>query len=357
MQLTHETFDMMILATPYIVVVMAIVALLLFVFRCHKSAVALTFVTLLLNGLTEQVPLRMKRDVPTVKPAGTLRVLEYNVCGKVEYAPIHGSAEFLQFFDDTDADFVFLPENTIGVTTLLEAKMQQDYPYSLHQFPEFEAVARSYADFTLYSRFPLSDYKNYKVDYKQLLIEHPYLDSLSVVQLGTHFMAYEATADVNGQPVTLLHVHMRSNTYDTAMANGNGRRQQASNIYERLQIGYAYRELEAKVIRDSLRNCPNPLLICGDFNDVCGSHSLRIIQDCRRNNVHSWHRDRLSDAWWEGGQGFGFTYVDQHLYLRLDHILYSRDFLLQAVSVPDVPPFSDHLPLIADFLLDPLTEP
>lgn len=350
LQLTHETFDMLILAMPAVVVVLAVTATLLLLFRRLRGAAVTAVLLLLANSWTEQIPVHWQREMPDQKPASTIRILEYNVCGKVEYAKIHETPEFLDFFTRMDADILFLPENTGGVVPKLEAKLKSDYPYSLHSFPEFESKDFRYADYSIYSRYPLSNYRNYQVDNKKLLQEHPYLDSLAVVSLGTHFMAYEVTADIQGQAVTLLHVHMRSNSYDSARANADGRRQKAHNVYDRLLVGYAYRAAESQVVADMLRDCPNPLIICGDFNDLSGSRSLRVMQNCRRDNIHSDHRDRLRDAWWEGGLGFGFTYVDQHLWLRLDHILYSKEFDLQSIRVLDEP-FSDHRPLVADFVM------
>lgn len=347
--LTHETWQMAILAAPIVVVALAIVTLLLFVFRKNRLALLSAIVTLLLNGFTEQIPVRLRRDViPEKKEQGVLRILEYNICAKAEYYPIHHQPEFTDFIIDQNADLLFLPENTAGVAVDLESRLKAAYPYSLHDFEEFERTGSVYADYSIYSRYPLSNYRNYKLDNHRLLEQHPYLDSLSVMNMGTHFMAYEVTAQIEGQAVTLLHLHMRSNSYDTARSEGNRRRQKAHNVYDRLLMGYAFRAEEARIVADSLRNCPNPIIICGDMNDLSGSYSLRTMQDCRRENIHEEHRDRLRDVWWESGQGFGFTYVDQHLWLRLDHLLYSKEFRPKGVSIPRVP-FSDHRPLVADF--------
>lgn len=350
MQLTQETIDMMILAAPLLVVALPVVALLLFLFRCFKSGFVLLAVAVFLNCWLEQIPVNLiRQDVPAKKEAGTLRIFEYNICAKAAYYQMHRQPEFVDYILGQDADILFLPENTAGVSVELEAALKNAYPYSVHSFREFETTSGAYADFTLYSRYPLSDYKNYKLDNDSLLREHPYLDSLAVKRLGDHFMAYEATADVNGSPVTLLHVHLRSNLYDDAKAEGEGKRQKVHNVYDRLLVGYAFRAAEARVIAEMLGNCPNPLIVCGDFNDFSGSRAVRAIQNCRRSNVHAEHRDRLNDAWWEGGFGFGFTFSDQHLRLRLDHILYSKEFQLQAVDVPKAP-YSDHYPLVADFV-------
>lgn len=352
--LTHETWQMAILAAPAAVVALTFVTLILAIIRRQRWALVLAVVTLALNSATEQIPIRMRRDVtPSEKGESTIRVFEYNICAKAEYYPIHHQPEFVDFVLGQDADLLFLPENTAGVAVDLEQRLKEAYPYSLHSFKEFEYPRSSYADYSIYSRFQLSDYRNYKLDNKQLLADHPYLDSVAVMDMGTHFMAYEVTAQIHGRAVTLLHLHMRSNSYDTAKSEGNRKREKAHNVYDRLLMGYAFRAAEARIVADSLRNCPNPVLICGDMNDLSGSYALRTMQDCRRNNIHEEHRDRLRDVWWECGQGFGFTFVDQHLWLRLDHILYSKEFKPKGVSVPRVP-FSDHRPLVADFELEPI---
>ena len=351
MQVTQETFEMAILAAPFVVLAFAGIALVLLVFRKWKAALVLAFLALLVNGCTEQIPLRFSPELSDVKPAGTLRILEYNICGKVEYVPKH-QQPFLDYVKNLDADFLFLPENTPGTSHGFEKMLRTTYPYSLHDFPEFEKLSAIYADLTIYSRFPLSNFRTYRLNMEQILRDYPYLDKDDVEFVGSYMIVYEATADVDGSPVTLVHVHLRTNSYDTAMNKSTGKRQKVHNIYEKLQFGYAYRGLESRSIADSLRNCPNPLIVCGDFNDLSGARCVRTIQNCRSNNIHPNHRDRLNDAWWRGGRGFGFTFVEQKLRLRLDHILYSKEFDLQAVRV-DTVSYSDHRPLIADFKFNP----
>lgn len=348
MPITQETLDMMILAMPVLLIGMAIIALLLLCFRCWRTACALLIAALSLNSWLEQIPCHIITEpLPIVKPEGTLRVLEYNVCGKSEYAPLHGE-EFLDYVRSVDADVLFLPENTGGVCTGLENMLRQEYPHSLHDFETFEKEC-GFGDYSIYCRYPLSGFKNHKLDLQQLLVEYPYLDTLEVKRESRNMMVFEATADVDGTPVTLVHVHLRTNAYDSAIEKG-GKRQKIKQLYEKLMFGYAFRKAEAEAMADSLANCPNPLIVCGDFNDFSGSRCIQTIQDCRRNNIYPDHRDRLRDAWWDGGCGMGFTFVDLGLYLRLDHLLYSKEFRLRAVDVPRKP-YSDHCPLIVDLEL------
>ena len=390
---------MIILLAPILITALAVLSLLLLLLRRWRSACVALLLTLALNACLEQVPLHLptlsiiaRPSAPSVpvsdsawsplssdsipvsdrawsplssdsvpvsdhawspsiqvaRPA-SLRVLEYNICGKVEYVPQHGRP-FLDYIRSVDADVVFLPENCIGTCWALDSLLRAMYPHSLRDFPEFVQSIPQYPDLTLYCRYPLTSYRRYRLSLDELQAENPFMTPDELKRQGADLMAFEVTADVHGRPVTFLHLHLRTNGVEGAKDGARGRRSLVRRLYDGLRFGYAFRAKEAEVIADSLRDCPHPLLIAGDFNDLSGSYALRAIQDARHDNADLHHRDRLRDAWWEGGFGYGFTFDDQHLLLRLDHILYSQEFQLLDVSAPAVP-FSDHRPLIADFVL------
>lgn len=352
-------YDMLILAAPVAVIGFSCLTLLLIVLRKWRWALSMFFITVVLNCWTQQIPLNLHRTVakaltpvhkafPDYKEEETLRIFEYNICGKVEYVPVHGE-EFINYVLGLNADILFLPENHPWTANELDDTLKARYPYYMQMF-EHDYVW--VGEHSIYSRYPLSKPRFYTLDFEKIIRENPTLDTLFIRRLGSHPLIYEAEADINGHPVTLVHLHLRSNSYDDAKANGSGRKQKVHNIYENLKFGYTYRRYESQLLYDSLWQCPNPLIVCGDFNDLSGSHALQKIQNCREKNPDLQHRDRLQDAWWEGGTGFGFTFDDQHLLLRLDHLLYSKEFELQQIDVPDVN-YSDHRPIVADFKFYP----
>ena len=212
---------MAILTAPFVVLAFAGLALVLLVFCKWKAALVVAFLALLVNGCTEQIPIRFSPELPDAKPAGTLRILEYNICGKVEYVPKH-QQPFLDYVKNLDADLLFLPENTPGTSQRFEKMLRTTYPYSLHDFPEFEKLSAIYADLTIYSRYPLSNFRTYRLNMEQIMRDYPYLDKDDVEFVGSYMIVYEATADVDGTPVTLVHVHLRTNSYDTAMSKSKG---------------------------------------------------------------------------------------------------------------------------------------
>lgn len=340
--LVPELKDVLILAVPEVLVVLAGIAVLCAGMRWWRAVCVVLLCAVGLNIYTEQVPLAHPfHAVPQEKPEGALRIMSYNICGKKEYAECHKTEEFLSFIRRTEADFLFLPENTEGTAPVLCAMLDSLYPYSLKMFPEFHPHKSSYEDFTLYSRYPLTGYKNYHYNNEEILARFPYLDKVAVKGLGDRFLAYEATADVNGQPVTLLHVHLHSNRYGAEQMSELKEKKEAKKMFDNLLAGYVYRKVESETIVDSLRHCQHPLIIAGDFNDLSGSDCIRRLQTLQAE------RGGLSDAWWQAGFGFGFTFAAQQLRLRLDHILYSADFRVRAIDVPHVR-YSDHYPLIVD---------
>ena len=58
MQVTQETFEMAILAAPFVVLAFAGLALVLLLFLKWKAALLVAFLALLINGFTEQIPFR-----------------------------------------------------------------------------------------------------------------------------------------------------------------------------------------------------------------------------------------------------------------------------------------------------------
>ena len=102
--------------------------------------------------------------------------------------------------------------------------------------------------------------------------------------------------------------------------------------------GCKNRASEADSINKAICAEKNPLIVMGDLNDVSGSYTISRIKDIG-----------LSDAWWEGGLGYGSTFHNKWLRLRLDHILYKDSKLdLQYVKVIDSD-LSDHNALVAGF--------
>ena len=78
--------------------------------------------------------------------------------------------------------------------------------------------------------------------------------------------------------------------------------------------GYIYRKKEADAIYKACIREKRPIIVMGDLNDLSCSPPVKRIEGLG-----------LKDAWWEGGCGYGATYHDGWLRLRVDHILYDEE--------------------------------
>lgn len=115
----------------------------------------------------------------------------------------------------------------------------------------------------------------------------------------------------------------------------------SSDKWGGLKEGYRNRTLEADAIYEALQHESYPAIVMGDMNDISGSYTLGRIESAG-----------LTDAWWKGGFGYGTTYHDHGLRLRLDHILYDEERLtLSDVKVIDTDA-SDHNAFVGGFRIE-----
>jgi len=103
------------------------------------------------------------------------------------------------------------------------------------------------------------------------------------------------------------------------------------------------RLLEANLLAGYIKNEHGPTLLTGDLNAPVQSLVCRPLFDAG-----------LRDAFSAAGTGYGYTYGNytrvRHPYVRIDHILVSREWKVQHCWVGNSTG-SDHCPVIADLLL------
>lgn len=334
---------MWVIAVLPTIVALWCLSLLSFLLRWWKTGLVFLLIGCAANWYTQSIPLNpltWRRVKVENKEEGTIRILEYNICHKDNYLKynLEHYQELADFILSKNADILILPEHMGPFEQKLDSILQSQYPHS------FATTLRTgYEEESVFSRYPITSCRNYRMNTDRILERHPDADSTFVKNSYGGTMIYQVDLDVNGDAVTLIYVHLRSNNFDHAKGEADRRRDKLRNVLDQMHSNYAYRAAEAEAICDSLADNQNPKLICGDFNDVSGSYVLRTLQQTLG----------LRDAWWERGLGPGFTFDDQHLLLRLDHLLYSSHFDLLGVSLLNEASFSDHEPLLFDVKLRP----
>ena len=147
----------------------------------------------------------------------------------------------------------------------------------------------------------------------------------------------KATIAVSVDSVHIFGVHMVSNYNDGKLGKqvGNG-----TLSFERYKIAQGLRCIQAHWIKNAVIESKHPVIVMGDMNDFNCSAPLDTLTSCG-----------LRDAWWEGGNGYGCTFHDGWLRLRIDHILHSKGLNLESIKVINSD-LSDHNPVVAGFSIE-----
>ena len=147
---------------------------------------------------------------------------------------------------------------------------------------------------------------------------------------------------LNGKIIRFYNVHLKSNfislqTHEFDMKEDFFSKaifDYSYHVVKNLKTNSQIRVRQAEELAAHISECPYPVIVCGDFNEVPLSYPYRIISK------------GLKDAFHEKGRGFGFTYAGKIPGLRLDYVLVSPEIEIVDLRIRK-DKLSDHYPLIA----------
>jgi len=213
-------------------------------------------------------------------------------------------------------DLLCLQELNPRLAEDLVARLAGDYPYYV-LLPE-----EGTSGLGLFSRYPLHDVGE---------IPDP------AWQHG----AQTATITVAGRPVLVLNVHA------TPLIFAFDPEYSAADVVER----YREREEEARLWRDWAAQHDGPVIVAGDLNATDQNLSYRLLAA------------GLQDAHRQAGRGLGHTWPAYRWWLgrilvldrlwRVDYVLASEDWQVASSRVGPWDGRADHLPVVADLVLEP----
>ena len=313
-----------VLLAPLAIIVLLLVGITFFILRLWFLGGALFASMIVLNSYTETFPLHIYHR--RANGRCFIRILSYNVNRAYSFSENHGTInELTDFITLQDPDVVALQEYNQLLYPELRSRLHEDYPYEIQEGNGCQRFR------SVFSKYPISNFK-------QLQAEEDI--SKTAINLPICVM----TINVDGILIQLVNCHLMSNNFSVFMREYGGDIWKSfmpslTKLVRLIDNGYAVRRMQAVIATDYLvTSDKNRQIVCGDFNDICGSTTMR-----------SFKRAGLSDAWWKGGLGYGHTYHGMGLRLRLDHILFTRKSMkLINVYVPHSY-CSDHDPIVCDF--------
>ena len=243
-----------------------------------------------------------------------LKVVTWNVhCLKgTEYERQKGIAELIL---KEDADFVLLNEFNQDSCKVVDSLLRVRYHYTE------ESRSHKKCGDIFYSKYAIFNSGRIKAPEK-----------------GIPYQVFKATITVGRDSVQIFGVHLMSNQYDGSNLRKKNDLENNCNLsLTKYDVGQEKRCLQAEWTGVEVLTSKHPVIVMGDMNDFNQSKPLNILTSYG-----------LRDSWWEGGNGYGCTYHNGWLRLRIDHILHSDKLKLQNIKVIDTN-LSDHNPVIAGF--------
>ena len=214
-----------------------------------------------------------------------------------------------------DADFVQLNEYNQDSCLVIDSLLKAKYPFTE------EHRSHTLSGDIFYSKRVMSNSSH----------EHP-LAGIIGLQI------IKATTSIGCDSVQIFGVHLASNHYNDSIVERGGRLMgNKKQVYEWYKKSQTSRCFQAFLTKKEVIKSMHPVIVMGDMNDFSCSAPLDTFSTCG-----------LKNAWWKGGNGYGCTFHDGWMRLRIDHILYSEKLKLCGIKVIETD-LSDHNPMVAEF--------
>ena len=337
-----------VLAYPFLLGLAVFLGLMWVVVRRWLHSIVV-WVAILLTWPTFSVvcPFNIKEHKYTAQEDSTkFKVLTFNVENfHVKYSgddkkDMEDASQTIRYILDQDADVVLLQEaslstdfNNLKVSPKLMKELKTKYPYRDH----------GYHDQVIWSKHPYEPVVDDSIKNGFASPDDPVSNY--------HFAARAFDVLIPGHSVRFFNLHLQSLSlshedrqfYENitnlkAKTETKDLKQSSKSIYSKLKTAFVKHTEEAKIIRQVIDLSDENVIVCGDFNDVPASYAYRMILG-----------NDLADAWVKCGFAPTTTFNSNHLFFKIDHMMYRGD--MQAVEIHrDKAGCSDHYPLVTTFV-------
>lgn len=256
-----------------------------------------------------------------------VRILSYNV-GRFQLGKGSGFRGQQGMQACMDSVERFIRETGADIVCLQEVDLNGEYDvngFFKKHFPEYNAGyfmfvndEGSYGNVTL-SRFPISGKGRLQFDKSSNLAIYTDLkvrEGATVRVYNCHFESYN---------ISLARLAKSWNRDSTIVRDTE----------EKIKKSILMRPVQVNQVMSDIEECPVEAIVAGDFNDNPMSYTYHRLRKGRR------------DSFVEAGKGFGATYSALWPLIRIDYILYPKDFVAVSHQTPRLP-YSDHFPVVTE---------
>ncbi len=245
-----------------------------------------------------------------------LRVLTWNV-HRAGIVDTNQQVEMAKVIVEQNADFVQLNEFTLDSCRVLDSLIRHYYQHVEDVNANLLSGDIIYSKKKLYISGQKNDIENSK----------------SVPNIAASILCGRDTVSIVG-------VHLTGNNDSVTKRIVKSRKLDFfRHSYQLYKLRSEDRKFCAHYLKQWAIECPHPMIIMGDMNDFSVSAPMDSLRDAGMKN-----------AWWEGGLGYGATFKQGWMRLRIDHVYYNDQLKLKDVRVVNSN-LSDHKILVADFSL------
>lgn len=292
------------------------------------TALGVLTIIICLPSLSQAIPLGVSKKASP--GAETFTIISWNILHTEDIRkPDYPGNRAVEFLVNSDADIIcfaelynFTPKELRKASRALIDSLTTIYPYK---------AGFNSSDIKVISKYPVKrmrmsyhDISGYRFDFFKV-----YLPQDSLVVAMTHLYSY-GLSDEERNVVTEI------KSMETAKESV---REFKGSILHKMKTAFRKRADNATELRGALDEIPlsQPLIVCGDFNDVPASWTYNIIRG-----------DDMKDAYSETNFGPAFTYNLHRFYFHIDQMLYRGNIKALDLKVGKINT-SDHYPLIGTF--------
>lgn len=167
------------------------------------------------------------------------------------------------------------------------------------------------------------------------------------ISFGENTMNKVIYADIkiNTDTIRIYNMHLQSmHIREDELINTEDFQMGFKHLVSNLKNGFIQRARQIRILKEELKTCPYPVILCGDLNDLPYSYAYREL-----NND-------LSNGFTNAGNGFGFTFNGKLFFLRIDNQFFSKQLMIHSYKTHRDMKCSDHFPVSATYSIQKLSD-